>query len=67
MQIQNYSQLPGFLAYLRHWKGHLREYILSMDELRQVDKREQESQEVAVWFFGISIALMAISLFASVR
>lgn len=38
-----------------------------MDELSQVDKREEESQEIAVWFFGISIALMVISLFASVR
>jgi hypothetical protein len=38
-----------------------------MDELSQVDKREEQSQEIAVWFFGISVALMAISLFASVR
>ena len=38
-----------------------------MDEVRQVDKREEESLEIAVWFSGISIALMAISLFASVR
>jgi hypothetical protein len=47
--------------------GHLREYILSMDELSQVDKREEQSQEIAVWFFGISVALMVISIFASIR
>ena len=47
--------------------GHRREYILSMDELSQVDKREEQSQEIAVWFFGISVALMVISIFASIR
>jgi hypothetical protein len=38
-----------------------------MDELSQVDKREEQSQEIAVWFFGTSVALMVISIFAAIR
>jgi hypothetical protein len=38
-----------------------------MDEMMPVDKRVKESREIATWFFGISIALMVISIFASVR
>jgi hypothetical protein len=36
-----------------------------MDELTPVDKRVKESREIATWFFGISIALMVISIVAS--
>lgn len=47
--------------------GQLGEYNLRMDEMTTVDKRVKESREIATWFFGISIALMVISIIASVR
>jgi len=38
-----------------------------MDELIPVDKRVEESREIARWFVGLSVVLMVTSIFASLR
>jgi hypothetical protein len=43
-----------------------RESSPSQGELIPVDKRVKQSRDIAKWFFGISIALMLISIVASV-
>ena len=65
-QGRSSSSSQFFWPVLGIGKVQLREYILSMNELTPVDKRVKESQEIATWFFGISIALMVISIVASV-